>query len=388
MSNEIEVKGYTDPKFESIKDIFIENFHEFNEVGASFAVFLDKKFVVDIWGGYSNPEKTKPWIKNSICKVYSTNKIITAICALILVDRGLLDLDAPVAKYWPEFGQSGKEKLFVRYLFSHSAGLAGFEEKITVEDLKDWDKIVNILAKQKPWWVPGTKCGYHGTTMYYLLGELVRRITGKPISKFFREEIAKSFNIDYHIMLPEKFRTNRADMIPPKITLGALVWDDKIDRNSYFFRVWSNPDLKNVHDNDLIWLDIETRGFGNARSVAKIGSIVANGGILDDIQILKAETIAKSIEEQIFDTDLVLGTKVRYGLGWGLKNDYHHFPSPNTAYWGGMGGSSLIMDLDNKMSIAYVMNKMRRQELDETRKNRYTSDSRGNRLVKKIYELL
>lgn len=388
MSSEIEVKGFTDPKFEPIKDIFKENFKEFNEVGASFAVFLDNKFVVDIWGGYSNAEKTKPWNKDTIVKVYSTNKIINAICALILVDRKLLDLDAPVAKYWPEFSQSDKQKLPVRYLFSHSSGLAGFDEKISIEDLKDWNKIVNILAKQKPWWEPGTKSGYHGTTMYFLLGELVRRISGKPINKFFREEISKPFNIDYHIMLPEKFRTNRGDMIPPKITLGSFVWNDNIDRDSYFFRVWSNPDLKNIHDNDPIWQEIETRGFGNARSVAKIGSIIANGGFLDGVQILKEKTIGKSIEEQNFDLDLVLGTKVRYGLGWGLRNDYHLLPSPKTAYWGGMGGSSLIMDIDNKMSIAYVMNKMRRQELDETRKNRYTSDSRGNRLVKKIYELL
>ena len=388
MSNDIEVKGYTDPKFEIIRDVFEENFKEFNEVGASFAVFLENKFVVDIWGGYSNPEKTKQWDKDSIMKVYSTNKIITAICALVLVDRGLLDLDSPVARYWPEFAQSGKEKLPVRYLFSHSSGLAGFDEKITVEDLKDWDKIVGILARQTAWWEPGTKCGYHATTMYYLLGELVRRISGKPISEFFREEIAEPFNLDYHIMLPEKHRSRFASMIPPKISLGSLVWDDSIDRNSYFFRIWSNPDLKNVHDNDPAWFDIETRGFGNARSVAKVGSIIANGGYLDNVQILTAETISKSMEEQIFDFDLVLGTKVRYGLGWGLRNNFHHLPSPNTAYWGGMGGSSLIMDLDNKLSIAYVMNKMRRQELDETRKNRYTSDSRGNRLAKKIYELL
>ncbi len=387
MSNEIEVKGYADPKFEKIKDVFKENFKEFNEVGASFAVFLDNEFVVDIWGGYSNPEKTKPWNKDSIAKVYSTNKIIISICALILVDKGLLDLDAPVARYWPEFAQSGKEELPVRYLFSHSSGLPGFDEKITVDDLKDWDKIVSILARQKPWWKPGKKTGYHATTMYFLLGELVRRISGKQISKFFREEIAEPFNIDYHIMLPEEFRTNYADMIPPSTSIYSVVWDN-IDRNSVLFRVWSNPDRRNVHDNDSIWFDIATRGFGNARSVAKIGSIIANQGFLDDIQILSAKTIAKSIEEQIFKIDWVLGVKVRYGLGWGLKTNYHSFPSPNTAYWGGMGGSSLIMDLDNKMSIAYVMNQMRTQKLDETLKNRYTSDSRGNRLVKKIYELL
>ncbi|HEA70733.1 MAG TPA: class A beta-lactamase-related serine hydrolase, partial [archaeon] len=270
MSNEVDIQGYTDPKFEMIKDAFKENFEEFNEVGASFAVFLDNKFVIDIWGGHSNPEKTNLWNKDSIAKVYSTNKVIASICALILVDKGLLDLDAPVARYWPEFAQAGKEKLLVRCLFSHSAGLPGFDEKITVEDLKDWDKIINIIAKQKPWWEPGIKIGYHATTMYYLLGELVRRISGKPINKFFREEIGKPFSIDYHIMLPEKFQTNRADMIPPKVTFSSFVWDET-DRNSYLFKVWSNPDLRKVHDNDPIWCEIATRGFGNARSVAKLG---------------------------------------------------------------------------------------------------------------------
>ncbi|MFW9824185.1 MAG: serine hydrolase domain-containing protein [Candidatus Thorarchaeota archaeon] len=388
ISRDIEIKGYTDPKFRPIKETFIENFKEFNEVGASFAVFLKGKFVVDIWAGFANEEKTKPWEKDSITKVYSTNKIINSICALILVDRGLLDLDAPVADYWSEFAQAGKEKLPVRYLFSHSAGLAGFDEKITVEDLKDWDKIVDILARQEPWWEPGTKAGYHGTTMYYLLGELVRRITGKSISRFLKEEICDPFNIDYHIKLPEEHRSRFAQLIPSQLPLGKIAWDERIDRNSYFFRVWSNPDLQNVHDNDPVWFDIETRGFGNARSVAKIGSIIANGGYLDNTQILSAATIAKSLEEQIFDRDLILGNRVRYGLGWGLRNEFHHLPSPNTAYWGGNGGSSLIMDLDNKISIAYVMNKMRRQQIEETRNNRYTSDSRGNRLAKKIYELL
>ncbi len=306
MSSHIEVKGEVDPKFQSVKDVFKKNFEDFHEVGASFAVFIDDIFVVDIWGGYANPEKTKLWNKDSIVKVYSTNKIINAICALILVDRGLLDLDAPVVKYWPEFAQSNKEKVKVRHFFSHCAGLPGFGVQITVEDLKDWDKIVNILAKQELWWEPGTKMGYNANTMYYLLGELVKRISGKSISRFFWDEIGEPHNIDYHIMLPEKFRKNFADIIPPvggrKPGAG-----ENINKDSVAYKVWSNPGRNSVHDNDPVWFDIETRGFGNARSVAKIGSIIACGGKLDGVKILSPATIAKSLEEQIYGIDLVLG---------------------------------------------------------------------------------
>ena len=156
MAGKVEVRGYCDPRFNNVKDAFLRGFEEEGDVGACFAATVDGKFVVDIWGGYADPVRTMPWEKNTIVNVWSTTKAMTALCALILVDRGQLDLDAPVAHYWTEFAQNGKEKIPVRYLLSHTAGLAGFDEPIKPEVLYDWDRATGLLAAQKPWWEPGT----------------------------------------------------------------------------------------------------------------------------------------------------------------------------------------------------------------------------------------
>ena len=181
MTEEIEIHGLCEDKFRAVKTAFAKNFKVDGDIGASFAATINGKFVVDIWGGFADKERSRPWEKDTIVNVYSTTKVMTIISALMLVDQGLLDLDAPVAKYWPEFAQNGKENLPVRNIFSHTSGLAGWEEKITPEVLFDWDKAVSLLAAQKPWWEPGTKSGYHAITHGYLLGELVRRITNKSL---------------------------------------------------------------------------------------------------------------------------------------------------------------------------------------------------------------
>ncbi|GAJ14706.1 unnamed protein product, partial [marine sediment metagenome] len=196
MTNTVEIHGHCDQRFSSVKEAFAENFKSGEEVGASFAATIDGEFVVDIWAGYADAAETRPWERDTIVNVYSTTKVMTALCVLMLVDRGQLELDAPVALYWPEFAQAGKENLPVRYLLSHSAGLAGFSESIPIEALYDWDRIINMLAAQEPWWEPGTQSGYHAVTSGYLWGELVRRITGKTLGTFFREEVALPLKAD------------------------------------------------------------------------------------------------------------------------------------------------------------------------------------------------
>ncbi|MHA2367169.1 MAG: serine hydrolase domain-containing protein, partial [Candidatus Hodarchaeales archaeon] len=156
-----KIHGFCEEKFEPVKEAFSKNFEEELEVGASFAATINGKFVIDLWAGYADAEKTRPWEANTIVNVYSTTKIMTALCTLMLVDRGLIDLDAPVSKYWPEFAQAGKEKIPVKYLLSHSSGLAGWEKIMKMETLYDWSKCVELLAEQKPMWEPGTKSGYH-----------------------------------------------------------------------------------------------------------------------------------------------------------------------------------------------------------------------------------
>ncbi len=187
---ETEIHGHCDQRFSVVKEVFANNFRNGGDVGASFAATIDGKFVIDIWAGYADAGRTRPWKRDTLACLYSTTKTMTALCALILVDRGQLDLEAPVARYWPEFAQAGKKDIPVKYLLSRQSGLAGIDEQIPVEALFDWEHIVDLLAAQKPWWAPGTQCGYHAITQGYLVGEVIRRITHRTVGTFFREEIA------------------------------------------------------------------------------------------------------------------------------------------------------------------------------------------------------
>jgi len=288
-----------------------------------------------------------------------------------------------VAKYWPEFAQAGKEKLPVRYLFSHTAGLPGFDEKIPVEALYDWDRIINLLAAQKPWWKPGTKSGYHAITHGYLLGELIRRITGKTVGTFFREEVANPLNADFHIGLPEELDSHVGELIPPEMPDLEKVAEQFNFDVTMAIKTLSNPPLTAELSRTRAWRGAEipaANGHGNARSVARIISALACGGEVDNVRLLSLETIEKSIEEQSYGPDLVLILPIRFGLGWGLTSkDMPIGPNPRTFYWGGWGGSLAVVDLDAKLSFSYVMNKMN---------SNLTGDIRTVRLVRALYKAL
>lgn len=383
MKNSIKINGFCDEQFERVKNAFVRNFKSDLEVGASFAATINGKFVIDIWAGHADAAKTSPWEQDTIVNVYSTTKVMTVLCTLMLVDRGLLDLDAPVAKYWPEFAQAGKEKLPVRYLFSHTAGLPGFDEKIPVEALYDWDRIINLLAAQKPWWKPGTKSGYHAITHGYLLGELIRRITGKTVGTFFREEVANPLNADFHIGLPEELDSRVGELIPPEMPDLEKVAEQFNFDVTMAIKTLSNPPLTAELSRTRAWRGAEipaANGQGNARSVARIISALACGGEVDNVRLLSLETIEKSIEEQSYGPDLVLILPIRFGLGWGLTSKEMPIgPNPRTFYWGGWGGSLAVVDLDAKLSFSYVMNKMN---------SNLTGDIRTVRLVRALYKAL
>lgn len=377
----VEINGLCDEQFKAVKEAFALNFDEGLEVGASFAATLNGKFILDMWAGYADAAQTKPWEQNTIVNVYSTTKVMTAICTLMLVDRGLLDLDTPVAKYWPEFAQNGKEKIPVRFLLSHTSGLSGWEKKITVEDLYDWDKVVNLLAAQKPWWEPGTKSGYHSSTFGNLLGELILRITGKTIGTFFKEEVAEPLKADFHIGLPEEYDYRVGDLIPPPSM--DVSQNGEFDPNSIALKTFINPLMNPEQTKTRAWRAAELpadNGHCNARSVARITSAIACGGTVDGVHLLSIDTIEKALEEQSYGKDLVLMVPIRFGLGFGLQNKERPIgPNQRILYWGGWGGSVSIMDLDARLSIAYVMNKM----VTTT-----TGDPRSSRLVEALYEAL
>jgi len=369
MSDKIEINGYYEEQFEPVKEVLAESIRSGENVGASFAATIEGKFVVDIWGGYADAAHTRPWEEDTIVNVYSTTKVMSVICVLILVDRGHLNLDAPVAKYWPEFAQAGKEKLPIRFLLSHTAGLPGFHKIIKMEDYYNWDKIVRILAAQKPSWEPGTQSGYHAVTQGYLLGEVVKRVTGKTIGTFFREEVADPLKADFHIGLPEEHDPRVADLVAPPPVEPVQSWRN--DPQLSAERGYYTPTISPKKCLSREWRGAEipaANGHGNARSAARIGAAVACGGELDGVHLLSLETIEKALEEQSYSKDLIMQIPIRWGLGFGLNSrELRLGRNPRAFCWGGWGGSSLVMDLDDKTSYSFVMNKMTDTVLGDAR---------------------
>ena len=353
----MEIQGSHDPKFAPVREAFADNFAQGSEVGASVAVTVDGTPVVDLWAGQA-VEGGAPWQRDTIVNVYSTTKTMAATCVLMCADRGLLDLDAPVARYWPEFAQNGKDAVLVRHVMSHSAGLPGLDPALrSVEELYDWDGIVRNLAAQKTWWTPGDGSGYHAVTQGYLQGELVRRVTGRSLGRFFREEVAGPLGADFHIGLPAEHDSRVGELVPPPSGLEA-----QGDPDSIAARTMRSCRLTGAEPRTTAWRRAEipaAGGIGNARSVARVHSALACGGAVDGVRLLSEATVKRILEEQCSGTDKVLNVPMRFGMGFGLIDPrFPLSPNPNTFFWGGWGGSLAIIDLDARMSVAYVMNKM------------------------------
>jgi CubicO group peptidase (beta-lactamase class C family) len=358
MAEALEIHGSCDPRFAAVDRAFARNFEDGLEVGACFAASIDGELVVDLWGGHADQARRRPWEEDTIVNVYSTTKPMTALCTLMLVDRGQLDLDAPVAHYWPEFAQAGKDALPVRYLLSHTSGLAGFAEPIPAEALYDWDRIVALLAAQEPMWEPGAQSGYHSLSFGYLLGEVVRRITGRTLGTFFREEVAEPLGADFHIGLAEDHEPRVGEIIPSETPeLGATGAPGPLAA-----KVLGNPIMAGGIANQRDWRAAEipaANGHGNARSVARVTAAMACGGELEAVRLLTPATLEKVVEEQCYGKDLVLGVPIRWGLGFGLTSkEIPLGPNPRAFFWGGWGGSLVVIDLDARLSFSYVMNKM------------------------------
>ena len=350
------VHGSSQDRFAHVRDIMAASIDSGADVGASFCATIDGETVIDIWGGWADEANTRPWEADTIVNVYSTTKTMTALTALLIADRGELDFDAPVAKYWPEFAQNGKEAITVAQLMSHSSGLSGWEVPITREDLYDWDKVTSLLAAQAPWWEPGTQVGYHAITQGYLVGEVLRRITGKSLGTVFREEIAEPLDADFHIGLDAEHDDRVADLIPPKAGAAQAAAND-IQRKTF-----TNPSINPGDTRTREWRGAEipaAGGTGNARSVAEIHVLLANGGIAKGKRILSEAGCRKALELQIEGNDLVLmGLPLRFGLGFGLTGNVVQLPNENSMFWGGYGGSQILIDMENRATYCYVMNKM------------------------------
>jgi CubicO group peptidase (beta-lactamase class C family) len=364
------VNGFIDSRFAEAREIFEGNFRSGADVGASFCATVDGETVADLWGGFADEAKTRPWAKDTIVNLYSTTKTMTALTALLLADRGMLDFDAPVARYWPEFAANGKEHVKVSHLMSHASGLSGWRTPITAEDLYDWEKMTSLLAAQAPLWEPGTASGYHALSYGYLVGEVVRRITGKSLGTVFREEIAGPLKADFHIGLPESEDARVAELIPwvmpaasGKIVLSEIaeitLRNMPLDIANTRTRAWRAAEIPAVN------------GHGNARSIAQIHCILANGGVAKGKRFLSEAGCRKALETQVEGPDLVMTRQppARFGLGFALAGPLIdlHLPNPNILHWGGGGCSWIIIDMDARTTFAYAANKMDTRPLSDPR---------------------
>ncbi len=350
-------EGFTQDKFAAAKAAFEANFESGADLGASFCATVDGETVVDLWGGWADEAETRPWERDTIVNVYSTTKTMTALTALLLADRGLIDFDAPVAKYWPEFAANGKGAVKVSHLMAHSAGLSGWRETLAPADLYDWDKVTSLLAAQAPLWEPGSKSGYHAITQGYLVGEVVRRVTGKSIGAVFREEIAAPLGADFWIGLPASEDHRVADLVPPPP--GGAIGDMELDEIGAI--TLNNPGVDVSATKTRAWRGAEipaAGGTGNARAIAEIHAILANGGVAKGKRFMSEAGARKALEVQIDGDDLIFKAPARFGLGFGLPGAMIPLPNPNTLFWGGYGGSLIVIDMDAHTTFAYAMNKM------------------------------
>lgn len=355
-----EIRGNCEAPFEDLKVLMRDFVASGKEVGASLVVNVDGEDKVNIWGGYADETRTRPWDADTIVDIFSSSKTVAGLAALLLVERGLLDANAPVSKYWPEFAANGKQGILVRHVISHTSGVSGFDEPMILEDLYDWDKTTSILARQAPFWTPGTQSGYHSFTMGFFVGELVRRTTGKTYKDFVAEEIAGPLEADFQIGVKDCDLQRVSDVIPFPPPLGM----PQVDPSSTTFKSMMNPPFEPSLANTAGWRHADlgaANGHSNALGVARIISTIALGGEVDSKRLLSPSTIELIFQEQSRGKDIVTGQTLRFGIGFGLSGKdtaVSFLPEGRICFWGGLGGSMIIADLDRRMTISYMMNKL------------------------------
>lgn len=370
------VHGHCEARFAAVRTAFEENFRDRDELGAAVTVTLDGETVVDLWGGWADAARTRPWERETLVNVWSTSKGPTSLCAHILADRGLLDFDAPVAAYWPEFAAAGKESVLVRHLLSHRAGLAGLREPHDLAQLCDWDLTVERLAAQEPWWEPGTRSGYHALTFGHLVGEVVRRVSGLRPGAFLEREVTGPLGIDFTIGLPEKEAERAAELVHPRVASSSEQAAIFAQLAPAAVAALANPLVGATEANTAQWRAAEipaANGHGTARAVAALYGIFAGRGAYGSRQVLSPEAAERVREGQGSCRDLVLGAGFEHetetGLGLWLSGPNGSYgPNPRAFGHDGFGGSCGLADPESGLSLGYVMNRMGPHIADDPRK--------------------
>ncbi len=384
------LNGYIKPGYEAVGDAFIKNFTDFRDLGAAAAVMEGEELVVDIWGGQIHDEKT-PWEKDTLVNVWSTTKGFVSLAAHMLMARGKLDIEKPVAAYWEEFAASGKSEITVRQLLNHRSGMAGWREKVPVGVLYDWKWATDLLAAQKTFWEPGEASGYHLLSYGHLVGEVIRRIDGRPVDVFIREEIAEPLELDFHMPLTpfvkDSERAGRVSDVVLMPTTSKISAEARAKLSEVASYVFTNP-LARVYDaNSPEWRAAvipAANGHTTARAVAKMYSLLANGGSHRSITLLSPEDVEKMREPAPAGKDLILGAGMGgadliWGLGYRINHDNRYGPNPRAFYHGGFGGSLGFADPESGLSFSYTMNRM-----DLSSK----SGDRASNLLKAVYAVI
>ena len=386
---DFKIEGEVDKRFEGVRKAFAENLEKRGELGASVSIVIDGKPVVDLWGGHADKARTRPWQRDTLVNVYSTTKGLTATCAHRLIDQGKVDPDEAVSRYWPEFAQAGKKDMPVRYLLSHRAGLPAIRKVLSEEALFDWDTMASALAEQDPWWQPGTKHGYHALTIGWLVGEVIKRITGKGLGRYFREEIAEPLGLDAHIGLDAKHDARVSDLLPspppgpnePNLFVEAMKEPEGATAKAFLNPpVLTKPNLVNTRP----WRAAElgaANGHTTGRSLARMYGALARGGEVDGYRIVRPEAVERFYAEQSFGPDQVLmQMPTRFSLGFMLSQPGAMF-GPNRKSFGhpGAGGSLGFADPIAKVGFGYTMNQMA---------NGLLIDSRAEALINAFYAAL
>jgi CubicO group peptidase (beta-lactamase class C family) len=376
--NEVTVEGFVAPGFEAIRDAFSENFAVHGEQGASLGVYVGGEMKADLWGGVADPAAGRPWQVDTVSIVYSVTKGATAILAWLLAQRGVLDFDAPVTKYWPEFGGGGKSAVPVRYLFTHQVGLPYLDQRLSREEVLDGSRIVEVLEQQSPVWEPGSAHGYHALTYGWLAGALIRKVTGKRLGDVFAEEIADPLGLDFHIGLPAGQEGRVAPLIdapPPDPHALDAIHDPELkavllamgaaalDPQSPFSRALSTngalptPDARTWNDPRVYRSEMPAaNGISNGRSLARLyASTIAE---VDGIRLLSDETVDKARAEQASGADRTLMVDTRFGTGFQLPTADAPLLSPDSFGHSGAGGALGFADTRHRVAFGYVQNQL------------------------------
>ncbi len=368
------LEGTCDPSFSRVRDAFAEALALPGEMGGAVSVVIDGRTVVDLWGGYADRARSRPWARDTLVNVFSTTKGILAVCAHRLIEQGRLELDAPVARVWPELAAHGKEGITLRHLLTHRAGLPAVREVLAPEALFDWHAMTAALAAETPWWEPGAQHGYHAVTFGWLVGEVLRRATGSAPRDLVRELVAGPLGADFSVGVAGPDFGRCAELRPSRRAPGESSLFDRImaEPESMTAKAFTNPFSlvlpQTIHSPAWRAADLPAvNGHATARAVARIYGALARGGSIDGVRMLSAESVARCSEEQSVGPDLVLGLGTRFGLGFMLPQPHDRFSREGAFGHPGAGGSIGFADPAAKLGFGYVMNRMGLEILTDPR---------------------